>query len=190
MTPPILRAVADDSLVVVVDVQVKLLAAIPTGDALVRTVGFLLDAAEVLGVPAVGTEQYPKGLGPTHPDLARRLTGPLPAKTCFSGCGSSELTAAVLDSGRRTVIVCGMETHVCVAQTVFDLLDQGFRVFVPVDAVASRFAVDHETAVRRMERAGAVTTTAEAVAFEWVRDAADPRFKAVSRLVVERGTGS
>ena len=186
MTSPILRAVADDCVVLVVDVQVKLLATIPNRDALVRTAGFLLDVAGVLDVPTIGTEQYPKGLGPTHPDLARRLAGPLPAKTCFSSCGSREITAAILDTGRRTIVVCGMETHVCIAQTVFDLIDQGFRVFVPIDAVGSRAALDHDTAIRRMERAGAVPTTAEAIAFEWVRDATDPRFKAISRLVVER----
>ena len=80
-----------------------------------------------------------------------------------------------------------METHVCVLHTALDLLDAGFAVFLPADAVASRAAVDHDTAVRRLERAGAVVTTAEATAFEWVGDAAHPRFKAVSKLVVERG---
>ena len=88
--------------------------------------------------------------------------------------------------GRESVVLVGMETHVCVAQTALDLLAVGFAVFLPVDAVSSRFDLDHTTALRRLEVAGAVLTTTEGVAFEWVRDAAHPQFKAVSRLVIDR----
>ena len=83
-----------------------------------------------------------------------------------------------------------METHVCVAQTALDLIEAGLHVFLPVDALGSRFGVDHDTALRRLERAGAEPTTAEAVAFEWVADAAHPRFKAFSALVIARGQES
>jgi nicotinamidase-related amidase len=183
------RLPAADSVLVVVDVQDKLLAAVPRGPELVRTVGFLLDAAKLLDVPVRATEQYPKGLGPTAAEIARRLPPDPPAKTAFSCCGATGFLEELHALGRRSVVLAGMETHVCVAQTAFDLLDAGCRVFVPVDGVASRFALDHDTALRRLERAGAVPTTAEAVAFEWVRDAADPRFKAVSKLVVGRAAG-
>lgn len=187
MTPP--RMDATDCVLVVVDVQDKLLAKMPAAAELVVSVGFVLDAASLLGVPVRATEQYPKGLGPTTADIARRLPQPAPPKTAFSCCGADGFVADLKTLGRDTVVLVGMETHVCVAQTAFDLIAAGFTVFVPVDAVSSRFDLDHTTALRRLERAGAVVTTAEAVAFEWVRDAAHPQFKAVSRLVIDRVRG-
>ncbi|MCU0705167.1 MAG: isochorismatase family protein [Fimbriiglobus sp.] len=183
------RLYAADSVLVVIDVQDKLLAKMPTAAALVHSVGFLLDAAHLLGVPMRATEQYPKGLGPTTTEIARRLPQPIPAKTAFSCCGADGFTAELKTLGRNVVVLAGMETHVCVAQTAFDLLAAGFRVLLPVDAVSSRFEVDHSTALRRLERAGADLTTAEAVAFEWTHDAAHPKFKEVSKLVVARPRG-
>jgi nicotinamidase-related amidase len=194
MSAPVKRLRAESSVVVVIDVQDKLLAKIPTGDRLVRNAGFLLDVAAQLEVPARGTEQYPKGLGPTTGELARRVPSPLPAKTAFSCCGAGTFLEELEMLRRPNVVLVGMETHVCVAQTVFDLLQAGLHVFLPVDALASRHAVDHDTALRRLEAAGAVPTTVEAVAFEWVADATHPQFKTVSSLVVARdqesGVGS
>jgi hypothetical protein len=187
MTPSRLYAV--DSVLVVVDVQDKLLAKMPTASALVAAVGFLLDAAHLLNVPARATEQYPKGLGPTTADIARRLPHPVPAKTAFSCCGADGFADDLKALGRGTVVLTGMETHVCVAQTAFDLLTAGYRVMIPVDAVGSRHDLDHTTALRRLEQAGAELTTAEAVAFEWAHDAAHPHFKEVSKLVIARPRG-
>jgi len=134
----------------------------------------------------VATEQYPKGLGPTTAELARRLPADRPAKTAFSCCGAAGFLADLRARGRPNVVLAGMETHVCVQQTALDLIEAGFTVFLPQDAVASRGPLDHATALRRLERAGAIPTTAEAVAFEWVGDAAHPQFKAVSKLVIDR----
>ncbi len=187
MTPP--RLSAAESVLVVVDVQDKLLAKMPTAAALVSSVGFVLDVANLLSIPVRATEQYPKGLGPTAADIARRLPQPIPAKTAFSCCGADGFVADLKATGRTAVVLAGMETHVCVAQTAFDLLAAGFAVFLPVDAVSGRHDLDHATALRRLEHAGAVLTTAEAVAFEWVRDAAHPQFKAVSKLVIDRPRG-
>lgn len=184
MTPPRLHAA--DSILVVVDVQDKLLAKMPTAAALVASVGFVLDVANLLEIPVRATEQYPKGLGPTTPEIARRLPQPIPAKSAFSCCGADGFAEELRTLSRRTVVLTGMETHVCVAQTALDLIEAGFRVFLPADAVSSRFDLDHTTALRRLEHAGAVLTTAEAAAFEWVKDASHPQFKAVSRLVIER----
>ena len=89
-------------------------------------------------------------------------------------------------AARPKVVLAGIETHVCVQQTALDMLAQGFRVYVTVDAVASRYSVDHEYALRRLEHAGAVLTTAETAVFEWVGGAGSPRFKEISRLVQER----
>lgn len=180
------RARADDSVVVVIDIQDKLLAKVPTGAAMVRTAGFVLDVAAALDVPVRATEQYPKGLGPTTAEIMRRLTGPLPAKTAFSCCGAGTFLEELKVLNRPNVVLVGMETHVCVSQTALDLLHAGLHVFLPADALAARGAIDHDTALRRLEHAGAVVTTAEAVAFEWTRDAAHPQFKAVSKLVIER----
>ncbi|OWK46376.1 isochorismatase family protein [Fimbriiglobus ruber] len=182
------RLTAADTILVVVDVQDKLLAKMPTAGVLVRNVEFLLDAANLLAVPAVGTEQYPKGLGPTAAGIAARLPGGFLAKTAFSCCGAAGFLADLRGRERPNVVLAGMEAHVCVAHTALDLLEAGFRVFLPVDAIASRAALDADTAVRRLERAGAVPTTAEAVVFEWVGDAAHPQFKAISKLIVGRAT--
>lgn len=183
------RLTAENSILVVVDVQDKLLAKMPAAAELVEANGFLLDVANVLGVPVKATEQYPKGLGPTAATLARRLPPNPPAKTAFSCCGVAGFLDELWLGGRQSVVLTGMEAHVCVAQTALDLLAAGMRVFLPVDAVGSRYAIDRETAFLRLGGAGAVLTTAEAVAFEWVGDAAHPQFKTVSRLVIDRKRG-
>jgi nicotinamidase-related amidase len=180
----------DNAVLVVIDVQDRLLAKIPTAAELVRNTAFLLDVARLLEVPVRATEQYPKGLGPTTAELARRLPGPLPAKTAFSCCGAGTFLDELKMLQRPNVILAGMETHVCVAQTALDLFDAGLHVFLPVDALAARFPVDHDAALRRLEQAGAVPTTAEAIAFELLADAAHPQFKAVSQLIISRGQGS
>lgn len=187
---PIPRLTATTSVLVVVDVQDKLLVKIPTATELVRNTAFLLDVAKLVGVPALGTEQYPKGLGPMNADLARRLPPDLPTKTAFSCCGAAGFLTELRGLGRSNVVLTGMEAHVCVSQTALDLLEAGFTVFLPVDALASRSSIDHETALRRLERAGAIPTTAEAVAFEWVGDSSHPQFKALSRLVIDRTQGT
>ena len=186
MTPIIKRLRPESSVLVVIDVQDKLLAKIPAAGALVRNAAFLLDVAALLDVPVRATEQYPKGLGPTTPEIARRLPPDTPAKTTFSCCGAGTFLDELRMLQRPDVVLVGMETHVCVAQTALDLLHAGLHVHLVVDALAARHAVDHDTALRRLERAGAVPTTAEAVAFEWVGDSTHPQFKAVSKLVITR----
>jgi nicotinamidase-related amidase len=190
MTSPLKRLRAETSALVVIDVQDKLLVKIPTAATLVRNAAFLLDVAALLEVPARATEQYPKGLGPTTAELARRLPKSLPAKTAFSCCGAGTFLEELEMLRRPNVVLVGMESHVCVSQTAFDLLHAGLHVFLAVDALGARFAVDHDTALRRLEQAGAVLTTVEAVAFEWVADAAHPQFKAVSALVIARSASA
>jgi Isochorismatase family len=183
------RMNAETSVVIAIDIQDKLLVKIPTAATLVRNAGFVLDVAAALGVPIRATEQYPKGLGPTNAEIARRLPSPLPSKTAFSCCGAGTFLEELEMLRRPNVVLVGMETHVCVAQTALDLLHAGLHVFLPVDALAARGAVDHDAALRRLEQAGAVLTSAEAVAFEWVGDASHPQFKAVSDLVKRKGEG-
>jgi nicotinamidase-related amidase len=182
--PP--RLTAADSALLVIDVQEKLLPTMPDVPGLIRAIGFLIDAAAVLDVPVRATEQYPRGLGPTAPELARRLPAGLPSKVAFSCAAVPDLLPGLRAAGRGTVLLAGMETHVCVMQTALDLLADGFRVFVPVDAVQSRGRIDHDTALHRLERAGAVLTTAETAVFEWTGTAGHPRFKEISQLVKDK----
>jgi nicotinamidase-related amidase len=169
------------SLLAIIDVQERLLAAMPDAERVVARCRRLAEAARLLGVRAVLTEQYPQGLGPTPVALASLLPPPA-SKLAFScsGCGAFDEAVA---SGVSAVLLAGLETHVCVTQTALDLLAGGVTVFVAVDAIASRHGIDHETALRRLEGAGVILTTSEAVLFEWCRTAEHPQFQAVRRLV-------
>ncbi|MCA9236295.1 MAG: hydrolase [Planctomycetales bacterium] len=176
---------ADASLLLLVDLQERLLGVQPRAGEIVWNSRRLLDAASALGVRTAATEQYPEKLGATVPELRERLAEAPLTKLEFSAAGCDELWAALPDAGIDRVVVCGIESHVCVSQTVLDLLAAAYRVYVPVDAAGSRFASDHETALRRLEGAGAVLTTTEAVMFEWCQSAAAPAFKRISALAKE-----
>ena len=178
----------EDTSLLVVDMQAKLLPLIVGHERLVWNVRRLIDGAKILGVPLAATEQYPKGLGPTTPELAASL-GTIPAKLAFSAAECAEIFTTWRDKGIWKILVCGIETHVCVGQTVHDLLGEGFRVFVAADAVGARGLVDHEIALRRMDSSGATLTTTEAALFEWCERAGTPEFKQVSALVRESPPG-
>jgi nicotinamidase-related amidase len=176
---------AANSRLLIVDVQDKLLPPISNGPRLVHNCRRLIDGAKIVSVPVYGTEQYPQGLGPTTAELATRM-GPRVDKLIFS-------CAAVLGWGqaadatdeREQVVVAGMETHVCVMQTVLDLIAGGFRVYVPVDAVGSRGELDAKIALERMAASGATLTTVESVLFEWCEKAGTPEFKQIQKLIIE-----
>ena len=175
---------AQDTGLLVVDVQEKLVPAIANHGRVVWNCRRLVDGANLLGLPVVATEQYPRGLGPTVDELAEKL-GDIPDKTAFS-CGEcSEVFQGLRDRNVHRLLVCGIEAHVCVQQTVIDLLADGWHVYLAVDAVGSRFDVDYRTALRRMESSGATLTTTEAALFEWCQTADRPEFKQISRLVRE-----
>jgi nicotinamidase-related amidase len=180
------RISAGDSTLLVVDVQEKLLVKMPDAPALVRDVAFLIDVARLLDIPVAATEQYPRGLGPTAAELAKRLGNSLPAKVTFSCCGAQGLLDGLRTSGRPNVVLAGMETHVCVLQTALDLLDAGLQVFLPADALQARTPLDHEMALRRLERAGAIVTSVEATTFEWMGTAEHPQFRTISKMIQER----
>lgn len=168
---------------VVVDVQEKLLPHIPVADRLVGKCGQLVVGAGVLEVPVFATEQYPQGLGPTAPELAA-LLGEIPEKLRFSAAETLALgSAAERTDDRDQVVLCGIESHVCILQTALDLVSHGFVVHVPVDAVASRNKLDWRTALQRMADSGVVLTTVESVLFEWCESAGSEEFKQISRLV-------
>lgn len=176
---------ASDTALLVIDVQEKLVPKIQHAAELIRNIAFLVDGARLLDVPVSCTEQYPKGLGPTVDELAKRLPE-RPDKTAFSCCAVPSVMDGFRRGARTKIVLAGIESHVCVMQTALDLLAQDFRVYLPVDAVGSRFSIDYEMALKRLEKSGATLTTAETCVFEWLGGAKHPRFKEASLLVQER----
>jgi nicotinamidase-related amidase len=166
---------------VVVDVQEAFRNVIPGFGGIAGKVATLVRGARELGVPVLVTEQYPRGLGPTVPEVADHLPSP---PRPFEKLRFSASEAEGFDlGGRDQALVCGIEAHVCVAQTALDLIDAGVEVELAADAVGSRGEVDRDLALRRLERAGAVLTTVEAALFELLRGADAPEFKRVQELV-------
>ena len=139
----------------------------------------LVQAARILDLPTLVSEQYPKGLGHSAPELGLQ-DEPRIEKTVFSAARADGFDL----HGRQQAIVCGIEAHVCVSQTVHDLLEDGIEVHIPADAVGSRHPIDYARGLERMEHAGAVVSTVEAVLFELLERAGTPEFKAVQRLVI------
>lgn len=174
---------SDRACLVVVDVQERFRAVQKGFEEMLSGVVRLVSTFRILELPVLVTEQYPQGLGRSVPELALALEDSAAVtKTSFSACGSEEFCRRLADLGRRQVLVCGIETHVCVSQTVHDLLERSYSVHVAVDAVESRKAVDRELALRKMERSGAILTTSESAAFELLEDYTSPGFKAVQAL--------
>ena len=182
------RLVPSSTAILVVDVQDKLAAAMPAGalDELVKNAGILLETAEALGVRVIASEQYPKGLGSTVTPLASKLgemgVKPIP-KMAFDACSELAISRALADSGARSVVVVGMETHVCVFQTARELVKRGYATYVVADAVASRRDENRRIGLSLCERAGAIVTGTEAVAFDLLEHAGTGAFKAVSKLL-------
>ncbi|HEY6565602.1 MAG TPA: hydrolase [Pirellulaceae bacterium] len=173
---------SQDSALLIVDVQTKLVGLIPDRQSLVWNLERLTDGAAHFEVPILATEQYPRGLGGTVEELRDRVGQPTP-KDHFS-CGVlGDMFLKLQDGGRSKLVVAGIETHVCVLQTVLDLLTTDFDVYVVVDAVGSRHRLDHEVALRRMESQGAVLVTTESVLFEWCEQSGTPQFRKVSELI-------
>jgi nicotinamidase-related amidase len=139
----------------------------------------LIAAARLLGVPALVSEQYPKGLGHSAPELGLE-DEPRIEKSVFSAARADGFDL----QGRDQAIVCGIEAHVCVSQTAHDLLGKGIEVHLPADAVGSRHAIDYERGLERLERAGAVISTVEAALFEMLERAGTPEFKSVQKLII------
>jgi len=174
-----------DTGLIVVDVQEGFRPVIEGFDPMVRNVGILAEGFGVLGRPVLVSEQYPKGLGATVPEVLERLPEDrvLVEKVRFSACGVQAFDEALEASQCGAWVVCGIETHVCVNQTVHDLLARGYEVHVAEDAVSSRTAANRRTGLEKMEAAGARATSAETALFEMLEEAGSPEFKAISKLV-------
>ncbi|MCP5523942.1 MAG: hydrolase [Verrucomicrobiales bacterium] len=168
----------------VVDFQERLLPAIDHGERVVAEAVRLVSVARVLGIPVLATEQYPRGLGRTVPDFGNGLDGVrVREKLTFSACGADGLVAELEARDLQDVVLCGIETHVCVCQTALDLLDQGRRVFVVADAVSSRTPANRQIGLDRMRASGATVVSMEMVVFEWLERAGTEEFKQVLPFV-------
>lgn len=176
------------SALIVIDVQSKLTPAMPhkVYERMRATTAMLVEAAGLLGIPVVTTEQYPQGIGHTVPELAAACAGGVIEKTSFGCCGEPAFLDKLAQLGRRQLIVTGMEAHVCVYQTVLGLLGAGYHVHLVRDAICSRHKEDFRAGVSNAARAGALVVTAEMALFQLLKDSRHEQFRAISKLVKNR----
>lgn len=169
---------------IIVDIQERLVPAMDHKDAIISNCLHLIEAAKLMNIPTLLTEQYPKGLGITIPEIKDALTTYSPiVKTSFSCCGESTFLEELRKTGRKTVLLTGMETHVCVLQTALDLMNGGFAVHLVKDAVCSRTKANWQTGVEFMRDAGAVITCTETVLFQLMKTAGTEEFKVIAKRI-------
>jgi nicotinamidase-related amidase len=174
----------DRSFLLLVDVQERLLPAMADPAPMLRNAAILLQAAARLAVPVLASEQYPQGLGHTVGELASLLPpGAVTEKLAFSCLGESALRGRIAALGRTQAVLCGIESHVCVLQTAFDLAAGGYQTFVARDATTSRHPLSVEAALARFQKAGIDVVTTEMVVFEWLARAGTPEFREISKLI-------
>jgi len=177
-------ALREASLLLVVDFQQAMLKVMDGWEQIARRVNQLTRAADVLGVPIVLTEQYKKGLGGTIPEVLGGIASPLVfEKDHFSACLEKDFLPLVSSFARETIVLVGMETHVCVLQTGLDLIRAGFKVHLAADAVGSRSDHNRDIAIELFRQAGAVITSTETVIFQWARRANTEEFRKVLPIV-------
>lgn len=175
--------IGEEAVLLVIDIQERLIPAMKYGEQVIQNTNTIISFAKRIGVPIIVTEQYPKGLGKTVLDVSNNLEESLIfEKTTFSGY-TSEVTTALKGLGRKKIIITGMETHVCVFQTVRDLLAQGYQVFVVGDAVCSRTKGNYLNGLSLMSSMGAVVTNTETVFFDLMKQAGTPLFRELSKLI-------
>jgi len=188
MTESNFLADSQDSLVVVMDVQQKLTSAMPTEakENVIEKIKTLLTIANTLSIPIIVTEQYPDGLGHTVPALNEQLTSLVAVieKTSFSAFDALGFAELIDQSGRKQIVLVGMEAHICILQTALALQKAGFRVFVVEDAVISRTKTNQDNGLRRLRNADVIVTNVESVFFEWLGDASRAEFKVLAKLII------
>jgi len=174
----------EDAVLVVVDIQERLASVMSERQKVIGNSLHLIEAAKVLHFPLLLTEQYPKGLGPTVPEITEALPSYKPIeKLMFGCCGEPRFMGAIGPTGKKKVILCGMETHVCVLQTCLGLIKEGYIVHVVQDAICSRAKENHRIGVEFMRDAGAVITGTETVLFQLLEKAGTEEFKILSKRI-------
>jgi nicotinamidase-related amidase len=174
----------DNCLLILIDIQTKLWNVMSDKESLSANTQKLLKGLKVLGVPVILTEQNPRGLGPTLPELGSLLDGvsALP-KLCFSCREDAGFKQALVEANRRQVLLCGIESHICVYQTALDLLGAGFEVQVVADCVSSRDIRNRDIALSRMQAEGAKLTSSEMAIYELLKTAENPKFKEILQVI-------
>jgi nicotinamidase-related amidase len=173
-------------MIVVIDVQERLAPAMKNLEPMLKKTEMLLDGGRLLGVDTVLTEQYPKGLGTTVETVRSHLDAertPVLEKTAFSCFGSTKFCAHLTSINPKTLVLCGIETHVCVLQTARDAVARGYNVVLAIDAVSSRTDTDRDAALDYLREIGVQLRSVESILFDWLKDARHPQFKTVSKLV-------
>ena len=174
----------DNTVLVIVDVQGKLATLMHKKDALYKNLAAITAGAKELDLPVLWLEQIPHKLGPTITEVSEQLSGQTPiSKSAFSGCGETEFIKALKDSGRKQVLVVGIEAHICVYQTAMDLHQDGFEVEVVADAVSSRTKQNKMIALDKLGKAGIGITSTEMALFELMKTADAPQFRTIARLI-------
>ena len=174
----------DKTGLLIIDIQEKIHAVMKYRDEVIENTVKLIKGFKVLGLPITITEQYRKGLGPTvAPILEALQPEKIDEKLTFSCCALPNFVDQLKAKNLQQIVVCGIETHVCVAQTCLDLLANDFQVYLAVDATSSRKKIDSKTAIRRLQQFGVVITTVEAVLFELLFESRTPEFKEISKIV-------
>ena len=174
----------ENTALVIIDFQEKLVPKIWKRDEILSNARLMIQAAFIYGIPILYTEHYPRGLGTTVPGIRDLLTEAEPCeKVVFSAFGSPKFTGSLEEKGIETLTVMGIESHICVSQTVHDAMNKGFRVHVISDAISSRTELNHWIGIGKMKEAGAVITSAETALYEIQYQAANPEFKELLKLV-------
>ena len=174
----------ENTVLTLVDIQEKLIPVMHDKKFLISQLKILIQGAAHIGLPILWLEQYPKGLGPTIPELTELLPNNAPiAKSSFSAYGSEEFRKKLQTFGRPNVLIAGIESHICVYQTTRDLLNEGYQVEIVVDAMTSRTRTNHDIGLERMKQLGASFTSVEMSLFELVRTAESKIFKRVANIV-------
>ncbi len=179
-----MRVTAESSIGLIVDIQERLFPHIAQKEALLDRTRLLIRGLGTLGLPMLVTQQYTKGLGPTIPEILELFNGfTALEKRSFSCVDDPAIAGNLKTAGRKFVLIAGIETHVCILQTVLDLKAAGYLPVVVTDCVSSRSLADKETALRRMAQDGAILTSCESLLFELLRTSESPKFKEISALV-------
>lgn len=178
---------AQQSQLLIIDVQEKLVNALPPVcvDEMLRSCELLINAAQLLNIPILHSEQYPQGLGRTQPNIANKIHTQSTAveKTCFSCASAAGIIGQLNHSDREQVIIVGIEAHICVLQTACELFDLGYDIFIAEDGICSRKDTHRTNAIARLRQAGVIISNSESIVFEWLRDAQHPHFKTIAKLL-------
>lgn len=178
---------AQHSQLLIIDIQERLASAMPAEvlDNVIKNNNILLHAANELDIPVIHSEQYPKGLGNTVPQIAEQLldTSSSVTKTSFACSNTDGFNELIAKQKRQQIIITGIESHICVLQSAIHLQRQGYAVYVVEDAICSRKKLNHQNAIERLRQSHVIISNIESVLFEWLEDATHPKFKALSKLI-------